>query len=114
MYRNIKLISVVLLLMMPTASSIADEILWGRASGLSGTATMAVIAIGPNACAAAEVSVPALGILPTDVVSIGFQSDPSAVDGYGNSATDGLVIYAYPGTNVALFKVCNVTPAVCS
>ena len=65
--------------------------------------------IAANACAASEVSSAAVGILATDVVAMSFQSDPSAVTGYGSGSADGLVIYGYPGTDVALFKVCNVT-----
>ncbi len=79
------------------------------ATMLSGTAVMLTAEIAANACAASEVSSAAVGILATDVVAMSFQSDPSAVTGYGSGSADGLVIYGYPGTDVALFKVCNVT-----
>ena len=79
------------------------------ATMLSGTAVMLTAEIAGNACAAAEVSSAAVGILATDVVAMSFQSDPSAVTGYGSGSADGLVIYGYPGADVALFKVCNVT-----
>ena len=78
-------------------------------SGLSGDAVMLTAEIAGNACAASEVSKSAVGIASTDVVTLGFQSDPSLVAGYGAGAADGLVIYGYPGSDVALFKVCNVT-----
>lgn len=101
------LIAIMVLILAPVAT--AGEFVLGPAAVFSGEATMLTVAIGANACAASEVSAPAIGVLSTDVVSMSFQSDPSTVTGYGSGAADGLVVYGYPGSDVVLFKVCNVT-----
>ena len=90
------------------------------ATMIVGTAAMLTAEIAGNACTAAEVSSAAVGILATDVVTMSLRYvmlggyppesyDPSEVTGYGSVSADGLVIYGYPGADVALFKVCNVT-----
>ena len=101
------LIAIMVLMLAPMAT--AGEFILGPAAIFSGEATMLTAEIAPNVCAASEVSQAAVGIASTDVVTMSFQSDPSGAAGYGAGAVDGLVIYGYPGSDVVLFKVCNVT-----
>lgn len=54
-------------------------------------------------------TVAATGVTTSDVISVGFSSDPTGVTGYGPGATDGLAIYAYPTAGNVNFKVCNLT-----
>lgn len=75
----------------------------------NGTAVMGTSAIASGACATVVTS-SGTGIATTDVITVGFNSDPTAVTGYGASATGAvLTIYPYPTTNNANFKVCNST-----
>lgn len=75
----------------------------------SGTAVMGTSAITSGACATV-VTVSGTGIATTDVITVSFNSDPTAVTGYGASATGAvLTIYPYPTANNANFKVCNST-----
>jgi hypothetical protein len=56
------------------------------------------------------VTVAATGVATTDVIGVGFNGDPTAVTGYGASATGAVLsIYAYPTTNNVNVKVCNST-----
>jgi hypothetical protein len=73
----------------------------------SGTAAMGTSAINSGACASV-VTVSAPGVLTTDTITAAFNSDPSAVTGWGVSATGAvLTIYPYPTSNNVNFKVCN-------
>lgn len=73
----------------------------------NGTFTLGTSAISSGACATV-VTVAATGVATTDVVSVGFNSDPTAVTGYGASATGAvLTIYPYPTLNNVNVKVCN-------
>lgn len=77
----------------------------------NGTAAMGTAAISSGACATV-VTVAAAGVATTDVVSTGFNGDPTAVTGYGASATGAvLTIYPYPTAGNVNFKVCNSTSA---
>jgi hypothetical protein len=80
----------------------------------NGTATLGTGAIASAACAT-EVSVTAAGVTPgganPDVVTVSWNSDPTAVTGYIPATTGGLTIFAYPKTNAVGFKVCNYTSA---
>lgn len=77
----------------------------------NGTAAMGTSAIASGACATV-VTVSAAGVATTDVVSTGFNGDPTAVTGYGVSATGAvLTIYPYPTSGNVNFKVCNSTSA---
>lgn len=64
-----------------------------------GTVTLGTSAIASGA-KTAPVTVSATGVATTDVVSCGFNGDPTAVTGYGVSATGAvLTIYPYPTAN---------------
>lgn len=77
----------------------------------SGTATLGTAAIASGACATV-VTVAATGALTTDTITTGFNGDPTAVTGYGASATGAvLTIYVYPTLNNVNVKVCNSTAA---
>jgi hypothetical protein len=74
----------------------------------SGTATLGTGAISSAACATAVVvSIP--NTATTDVISWGFNGDPTAVTGYVPLAAGMLTIIAYPTSGNANFKVCNNT-----
>jgi hypothetical protein len=73
----------------------------------NGTFVLGTSAIGSGSCATV-VTVSASGVATTDVVGVGFNSDPTAVTGYGASATGAvLTIYPYPTSNNVNVKVCN-------
>ena len=56
------------------------------------------------------VTVTATGTATTDAITVGFNGDPTAVTGYGASATGAvLTIYPYPSSGNVNFKVCNST-----
>ncbi len=74
----------------------------------SGTATMGTAAITSGTCAAA-VTVSATNVVTTDVIIVTPNTDPTAVTGYGPSASGSLYIQAYPTANNVNFKVCNNT-----
>lgn len=85
----------------------------GTSAGLSlpsGTATMGTSAIASGACATV-VTVTATGLTTaTGTFSVSFNGDPTAVTGYGASATGAvLTIYPYPTAGNLNFKVCNST-----
>lgn len=83
----------------------------GAATVASGTAALGTSAIASGACAS-TVTVPASGVATTDVISTGFNGDPTSVTGYGVSATGAvLTIYPYPTSGNVNFKVCNSTPS---
>lgn len=75
----------------------------------SGTATLGTTAISANSCATA-VTATATGVATTDVIMADFNSDPSAITGYGPSG-GGLTVYKWPSANQVNFKVCNPTSA---
>ena len=75
----------------------------------TGTAAMGTSAISSGACATV-VTVAASGVATTDMIETGFNGDPTAVTGYGASATGAVVtIYPYPSSGDVNFKVCNST-----
>lgn len=77
----------------------------------TGTAAMNTAAVGSGACETV-VTVSASGVATTDVIETGFNGDPTAVTGYGASATGAVLsIYPYPSSGNVNFKVCNSTLA---
>lgn len=72
----------------------------------SGTAAMGTSAISAGACATV-VTVSAPGVLTTDVVSVGFNGDPTATTGYLPTAM--LTLVPYPTANNINVKACNLT-----
>lgn len=74
---------------------------------VSGTAGMGTSAIASGACATV-VTVSAPGVATTDTVMFGYNGDPTAVTGYGASATGAvLTVYPYPSSGNVNVKVCN-------
>ncbi len=76
----------------------------------SGTSALGTGAIASAACATA-VTTTATGTATTDVISWGFNGDPTGVTGYVPLTTGMLTIIAYPSANNVNFKVCNNTSA---
>ena len=77
----------------------------------SGTVSLGTAAIASGACATA-VTATATGALTTDTIQADFNSDPSAIAGYGVSGSGAvLTIYKWVSVNQVNFKVCNNTPA---
>jgi hypothetical protein len=76
----------------------------------SGTSAMGTSAISSAACATA-VTTTATNTATTDVISWGFNGDPTGVTGYAPVTTGALTIFAYPSANNVNFKVCNLTNA---
>ncbi len=74
----------------------------------SGTATLGTSSISSATCASV-VTVTATGAATTDVVTAGFNGDPTAVTGYIPSTSGMLAIFVYPTSGHANFKVCNNT-----
>lgn len=72
----------------------------------NGTSALGTSAIASGACASV-VTTAATGTATTDVVSWGFNGDPTGVTGYAPSANGMLTIIAYPSANNVNFKVCN-------
>jgi hypothetical protein len=90
-------------------SSIQTQLNAKTTTVASGTATLGTSSISSGACATV-VTVSASGVATTDVVSVGYNGDPTAVTGYGvSSAGAVLTIYPYPSANNVNFKVCNST-----
>jgi hypothetical protein len=87
-----------------TGTAGAFGVLIGR-----GTAAMNTAAVASGACETV-VTVATSGVATTDVITVGFNGDPTAVTGYGASATGAVLsIYPYPTSNNVNFKVCNST-----
>lgn len=76
----------------------------------SGTSALGTSAIGSAACATV-VTTSATNTATTDVISWGFNGDPTGVTGYTPVTTGALTIFAYPSANNVNFKVCNLTGA---
>lgn len=76
----------------------------------SGTATLGTGAISSATCATA-VTVGATGVATTDVITVGFNGDPTAVTGYVPATAGMLTIIPYPTANNINIKVCNNTTA---
>lgn len=77
----------------------------------SGSAAMNTAAVASGACETV-VTVAAAGVATTDTISLGFNGDPTAVTGYGTSATGAVLsVYAYPTSGNVNVKVCNSTSA---
>jgi hypothetical protein len=75
----------------------------------SGTAALGTSAIASGACATV-VTVSATGVATTDTLTFGYNGDPTAVTGYGASASGAVLsIYPYPTANNVNVKVCNST-----
>jgi hypothetical protein len=92
-------------LAMPTAAGSATV----TQDIASGTAAMGTSAISSGSCATV-VTVSASGVATTDVITVGFNGDPTAVTGYGASSSGALLtIYPYPTSGNVNFKVCNST-----
>lgn len=76
---------------------------------VSGTAALGTTAISSGACATV-VTVSAAGVATTDTVMFGYNGDPTAVTGYGASATGAVLsVYPYPSSGNVNVKVCNST-----
>jgi hypothetical protein len=84
-------------------------------AGLTSTIASGVAALGTSVIASANcasaVAVVATGVTTTDVVTVSFNSDPTAVTGYVPLVTGMLTIIPYPLANTVNFKVCNNTSA---
>lgn len=91
-----------------TAAGVALSGAGGLTSTIaSGTAVLGTSAISSGACATV-VTVSATNVATTDVVSFGYNGDPTAVTGYGASATGAVLsIYPYPTSGNVNVKVCN-------
>lgn len=76
----------------------------------SGTATLGTAAIASGSAASA-VTVPAPGVLTSDVINWGFNSNPLSTVGYEPSASGTLQIVPYPTSDNVNFAVVNNTPA---
>lgn len=76
----------------------------------SGTSALGTSAIASATCASV-VTTAATGTATTDVVSWGFNGDPTAVTGYVPLTSGMLTIIAYPSVNNVNYKVCNNTTA---
>lgn len=74
----------------------------------SGTAAMGTGAITSGTCATV-VTVSAIGALTTDTIIVTPNADPTALTGYGVSASGSLYIQAYPTADNVNLKVCNPT-----
>lgn len=74
----------------------------------NGTSALGTSAISSPSCATV-VTTAATGVATTDVITAGFNGDPTAVTGYAPSTSGMLTIIAYPTTNNVNFKVCNNT-----
>lgn len=75
----------------------------------AGTSTLGTSEIADGACATV-VTTAASGVTTADVISWGFNGDPTSTTGY-NPATGVLTIFAYPSANNVNFKVCNISGA---
>jgi len=76
----------------------------------SGTSALGTGAITSASCATV-VTTAATNTATTDVISWGFNGDPTGVTGYTPVTTGALTIFAYPSANNVNFKVCNLTSA---
>jgi hypothetical protein len=76
----------------------------------SGQTAMRTLAIASGACDSV-LTVAATGTASTDVITIGFSGDPTAITGYVPVTTGTVTVYAYPTANNVNFKVCNSTSA---
>lgn len=98
-------ISVLLLVIVLQAQTTTSALL--IANGTSALATGAIT----SATCATVVTTSATGTVTTDVVSWGFNSDPTGVTGYAPVTSGALTIFAYPTADNVNFKVCNLTTA---
>lgn len=80
----------------------------GTSTIASGTSVMGTSAISSGVCAPV-VTTGASGVATTDAIIVSPNTDPTAVTGYGPSASGSLYIQAYPTANNVNFKVCNNT-----
>jgi hypothetical protein len=76
----------------------------------SGQTAMRTVAIASAGCDSV-LTIAATGTAATDVVTIGFSGDPTAITGYTPATTGTLTVYVYPTANNVNFKVCNSTSA---
>lgn len=74
----------------------------------SGSLALATGAISSATCTIAQ-SASAVGVVTTDVINPGFNSDPTGVTGYAPMTTGMLTIMPYPSADNVNFKVCNLT-----
>lgn len=73
-----------------------------------GTSAMGTSAISSGTCASV-VTTSATGVATTDVINWGFNTDPTAITGWGPSTSGGLFAYVYPTANNVNTKICNNT-----
>ena len=76
----------------------------------SGTSALGTSAISSATCATV-VTTSATGTATTDVITAGFNGDPTGVTGYVPLTSGMLTIIAYPTADNVNFKVCNNTSA---
>lgn len=81
-----------------------------RSTIASGSQVLGTDAIADNACAEL-ITVPAAGVLSSDIVSIGYNSSPIGKVGYDPTAGWELSIRAFPTENNINILVCNNTGA---
>jgi len=80
----------------------------GAAKIITGTSALGTSAISSGTCATV-VTTTATGVATTDVITAGFNGDPTGVTGYAPSASGALKIISYPSADNVNFKVCNDT-----
>lgn len=91
------------------AASIALSAAGGLTTTIaSGSSAMGTSAIASGTCATV-VTTSATGVASTDTLQASFNTDPTAVTGYGPSASGSLYIDAWPTSGNVNFKVCNNT-----
>jgi hypothetical protein len=76
----------------------------------SGQTAMRTLAIASGTCDTV-LTISATGTAASDVVTLGFSGDPTAITGYTPATTGTVTVYAYPTANNVNFKVCNPTAA---
>lgn len=76
----------------------------------SGTLALSTTAIASGACTTAQTAT-AAGVITTDVVSMSFNGDPTAITGFVPNINGMLTIVPYPAANAVSVKVCNMSSA---
>lgn len=101
-----------------TTPGTCHQLVWVNApiTIAGGTAVLGTGSISSATCATV-VTVSATGVATTDVISVGFNSDPTGMTGYVPLTSGMLTIIPYPTANNVNFKVCNnttssITPGV--
>jgi hypothetical protein len=74
----------------------------------SGQTAMRTVAIASATCDTV-LTIAATGTAATDVITVGFSGDATAITGYTPAVAGAVTVYAYPTANNVNFKVCNST-----